>query len=112
MPNCPKFMSEKETNMFDLKCKREGCKYNKNCFCSAKKITIGKSAECKSYEASEDAHKQEKSKIKQRAVRNNTFVDCSASGCIFNADLTCIANGITVATLKNQCPQCCTIKVK
>lgn len=98
--------------MYDLKCNREGCKFNKNCFCSAKQITVGKNAECTSYEASEDYHKKENSKIKQKAIRNNTMVDCKACGCIFNSDLKCIANGICVATLANNCPECCTIKVK
>lgn len=98
--------------MYDLKCKREGCEFNKNCCCSAKEITIGKNAECKSYKASEDYHKKEKSKLKQKALRNNTYVNCNASGCIFNSDLTCIANGISVATLVNNCPECCTIKIK
>jgi len=98
--------------MYDLKCKREGCEFNKNCFCQAKTITVGKNAECNSYSASEDYHKKEKSKIVQKALRNNTNVDCYCCGCIFNNDLKCVANGITVATLSNNCPECCTIKVK
>ncbi len=97
--------------MFDLKCKREGCVFNKNCCCGAKEISIGKNAECKSYEPSEDYHKQEKSKLKQQALRNSTIVNCQACGCIFNSDLKCIANGISVATNCN-CPECQTIKVK
>lgn len=99
--------------MYDLKCKREGCEFNKNCVCSAKEITVNKTAECKSYTPSEDYHKTEKAKLKQRAVRTNTQVDCSATGCIFNNNYLCTANGITVATLNNKnCPECCTIKVK
>ena len=98
--------------MYDLKCKREGCEFNKNCLCQAKKISISKNGECKSYSASEDFHKKEKSKIIQKALRNNTNVECGCCGCIFNSDLTCIANGITVATLSNNCPECCTIKIK
>lgn len=98
--------------MFDLKCKREGCSFNKNCCCSAKEISVSKTAECKSYTPSEDYHKQEHSKLKQKAIRANTTVDCYATGCIFNSDCKCIANGITVATLTHNCPECCTIKVK
>lgn len=98
--------------MYDLKCKREGCKFNKNCVCTAKEISVTKNAECKSYSPSEDYHKKEKSTLKQKAIRAHTKVNCKAVGCIFNCDLNCIANGITVATLTNNKPECCTIKVK
>ena len=98
--------------MYDLKCKRQGCKFNKNCLCQAKEITIGKNAQCTSYEASQDYHKKENSKIIQKAMRNNTNVSCKASGCIFNSDLICTANGITVCTIANNKPECCTIKIK
>lgn len=99
--------------MYDLKCKREGCIYNKNCVCAAREISVDKAAECKSYTPSEDYYKKEKSKIKQRAVRYTTKVDCMVTGCIFNNNCMCQANGITVATLKNtNCPECCTVKVK
>ena len=98
--------------MYDLKCKREGCLFNKNCRCSAKHITISSAAECKSYVASENYEKHEKSKIKQKAVRINTIADCNATGCIFNNCGVCRANGITVATLDKNLPECLTIKQK
>lgn len=99
--------------MYDLKCKREGCTYNKNCCCTAKEITIDKVAECKSYDPSPDYHKKEKSKLSQRAVKSNTCVNCKAVACVFNNECKCIANGITVATIyNNNCPECCTIKEK
>jgi hypothetical protein len=66
-------------------------------------------AECKSYTPSEDASKQEKSKLSQKAMRTNTIVDCAVRGCIFNSEGACIANGITVATLSTA-PECCTTK--
>ncbi len=98
--------------MYDLKCRREGCQFNQNCCCTAKKITVGKTANCQSYVPSEDYHKKEKSKLKQRALRCTTMVDCKATGCIFNTAGKCIANGITVETLDNNEPECCTIKLK
>lgn len=97
--------------MYDLKCKREGCEFNKNCRCSAKHITISSAAECTSYSPSENYHKQEKSKIPQKAVRVNTIADCNANGCLFNQGGVCIANGITVATVDSK-PECLTIKPK
>ncbi len=99
--------------MFDLKCKREGCTYNKNCRCSAKHITIEKVANCQSYTPSEDYKKTEKSTITQKALRTNTIVDCKVAGCLFNHGGSCIANGITVATKTNTNePECLTIKQK
>ena len=99
--------------MYELKCKREGCNFNKNCRCSAKKITIKKSAICESYTPSESYNKEEKSKISQKAVRTNTLVNCHATGCLFNTDGICTANGITVATnTPSNMPECFTIKAK
>ena len=98
--------------MYELKCKREGCTFNRNCCCTAGHITVGKAADCTSYTPSEDYDKKEKSKLKQKALRQNTMVDCKATGCIFNSDCKCIANGITVETLDANKPECCTIKLK
>ena len=36
--------------MFDLKCKRQGCKFNKSCNCTAHGINVGRETECKTYE--------------------------------------------------------------
>ncbi|MBQ8468567.1 MAG: DUF1540 domain-containing protein [Clostridia bacterium] len=99
--------------MYDLRCKREGCDFNKNCLCTAKHITIGRQAECTSYSPSENYLKTEKSTIKQKAVRTKTIADCKVSGCLFNQEGVCKANGITIATLdqKNE-PECLTVKPK
>ena len=39
--------------MYDLKCKRKGCKYNKNCNCTAKNVEVKKDTSCKTYDPTE-----------------------------------------------------------
>ena len=89
--------------MFDLKCKRQDCVYNKNCNCDAKNVDVARSTECKTYEPSKTKKKQ-KDEIKQTPTRKNTAVDCEAK-CIFNDKCICKANGITVMT-NDQKPEC------
>ena len=40
--------------MFDLKCKKTDCEFNKNWNCSAKTVDIKKSTECKTYKKSDE----------------------------------------------------------
>ena len=96
--------------MYDLKCKRQGCTYNKNCNCTAKQIEVTKNTECKTYQPSETMKHQEE-KIGQPPIRKDIKVGCHAE-CLFNKEEKCIANGITVQTcnsaLGEPCPICCT----
>lgn len=95
--------------MFDLKCKRQGCEYNKNCNCTAKHVEVSHSTICKTYEPSEKIAEQEE-RIGQPPIRKDIKVDCSAE-CIFNTQGHCLANGITVQTCNNQSsPICCTFQ--
>ena len=97
--------------MFDLKCKRQDCEYNKNCNCTKKNVEIKKDTSCSSYVRSENSE-TEVEKIGQPAVRKNISVECSAK-CLFSKDSSCEANGITVQTLDNRhCPNCCTYMPK
>ena len=95
--------------MFDLKCKRQGCKFNESCNCTAKNINIGKQTECQTYEGT-IKKKKEKDEIKQTAARKNINVDCKAN-CLFNENNHCIANGISVMTNDNT-PECSTFMPK
>lgn len=96
--------------MFDIKCKRQGCVYNKNCNCTSKDIEVNKKAECKTYKPSNEAEVGEVEKIDQPAIRKDISVSCKAD-CLFNNEDICIANGITVQTCSNaSCPNCCTFK--
>lgn len=98
--------------MYDLKCKRQGCEYNKNCNCTAKNVEVKKDTSCKTYKPSNE-HLNEEEKIGQPPIRKNIKVDCQAK-CIFNEDGNCSANGITVQTCTTETeaksPNCCTFQ--
>lgn len=100
--------------MFDLKCKRVGCKFNKNCNCTASNVEVKKDTVCKTYEPSNKTNKKNNEKVGQPPVRKDIDVACKAE-CIFNTNCICTANGITVQTCSYQseagtssCPVCCT----
>ena len=94
--------------MFDIKCKRQGCVYNKNCNCTSKNVEVDKKAECKTYEPGDKPNINMVEKVGQPPIRKDIFVACKAT-CLFNENNQCIANGITVQTCDNQsCPNCCT----
>ena len=98
--------------MYDLKCKRKGCTYNKNCNCTAKIVEVEKNTGCKTYKPSGDIDENQISKVSQPPIRKNIQVDCKAD-CLFNNDNECIANGITVQTCDDiSCPNCCTYQPK
>lgn len=98
--------------MFDVKCKRKGCEFNKNCNCTAKDIEVTKDTACKTYKPSNEAEVGEVEKIGQPPIRKDTKVECKAS-CLFNNENICTANGITVQTCDNvACPNCCTYEPK
>ena len=61
--------------MFDLKCKRTGCVYNKSSNCTAKNVEVDKETECKTYEPSNEVEIGEVSEIKQVPIRKNIKVD-------------------------------------
>lgn len=94
--------------MFDLKCKRMDCKYNKNCNCEAKKIDVASSTKCETYV--DTGYKAKTDKIQQVPTRKNTAVECKAN-CIFNDNCVCKANSISVMTNDFQ-PECCTFMPK
>lgn len=94
--------------MFDLKCKRQDCTYNKNCNCTATDVNVSNLTECKTYKPGEN--KKEKDKIPQPPARKNINVDCKAK-CLFNKECLCIANGISVLT-HHDCPECATFMPK
>lgn len=98
--------------MFDIKCKRQGCEFNKNCNCTAKDIIVTKDTECKTYRPSNEAEVGGIEKVGQPPIRKDTKVECKAN-CLFNQNQICSANGITVQTCDNTvCPNCCTYEPK
>lgn len=97
--------------MFDLKCKRQACEYNKNCNCTAKKIEVKKDTSCETYEPS-DKDTTEDERINQPPLRKNIEVDCNAK-CLFNEDGVCQANGITVQpNPQHSAPNCVSFQPK
>lgn len=97
--------------MYDLKCKRQNCEYNKNCNCTAKKIEVKKDTSCETYEPTEKKNIEEE-KINQPPLRKDIKVDCDAK-CLFNEDGICQANGITVQpNLNNATPNCVSFQPK
>lgn len=98
--------------MFDVKCKREKCQFNKNLNCTAKEIKVLKDTECETFEPSNEAEVGEVEKVGQPPIRKDTSVVCDAN-CLFNQKHICQANGITVQTCKDKsCPNCCTFIAK
>ncbi len=98
--------------MFDVKCKRSNCRFNKNLNCYAKEIKVKSDTECKTFEPSNEAEVGEIEKVGQPPIRKDIEVACDAK-CLFNTAHTCSANGITVQTEKSSsCPNCCTFLPK
>ena len=95
--------------MFDLKCKRQGCKYNEDCNCTANRIHVDNDTRCNTYEDC-GKPKKEHDKISQTPTRKNINVACQAN-CLFNDHNVCKANGISVMT-NDQAPECCTFMPK
>ena len=80
--------------MYDIKCKRQSCEYNKNCNCTSKVINVKKDTTCDTYSPVEKTTIEEE-KIGQPAIRKDIEVECNAK-CLFSEDGICHANGITV----------------
>ena len=96
--------------MFDIKCKKIDCEFNKDCNCDAKNLEVSKSTECKTFKPNTPGEISHESKIGQPAFRKNIIVECKAN-CLFNKQSQCIANGICVQTCKNKdYPNCLTFK--
>ena len=98
--------------MYDLKCKRKKCVYNKNSNCTAKDVKVADDTACKTYAPSNEAEVGEIEKIGQPPIRKDICVSCKAE-CLFNESGNCIANGITVQTCDDiSQPNCCTFEPK
>ena len=98
----------------DLKCRKARCKYNNHYACMARKICIGKEMTCQTHE--DEPQKEvpdtsrcmfeEAPKYAPQREKRKMQISCMAK-CLFNQEGICIANGITVNSLKN-CPYCIT----
>lgn len=100
----------------DLRCRKTGCKYNKDLTCCANKINISQKLVCLEYQNEKGKGIKDFSKliftenppkvadykhIKDMCLR------CEAK-CLFNKNNRCLSNGITInAALSNE-PKCMT----
>jgi len=85
--------------MKDLKCGLSECIYNRNFCCNAKKIQVGETTDCESFEPSSERRSALFELGEDFATRDytvDTFVECAAD-CLFNKGNVCSANGITVS---------------
>lgn len=98
--------------MIDLKCKLTNCQFNKNCNCTAKEISVDKSAQCKSFSPTKSKQDQP-DELSMPLFHSNTCVNCKAN-CLFAKNKQCIANGITVCdeTGQKQAADCSTYMPK
>ena len=92
----------------DLKCKKLDCEYNKKYSCKKKHIMVSTKDECHSYAPAKKERKgqQQDSSLTMfeaapsfEPFRHSKTVDiiCHDSGCLFNCDKCCKANGITIS---------------
>lgn len=99
----------------DLKCRKTQCKYNNYFTCKAKNITVNLGTKCETFE--NDPQKETKDtsrcmfeetpKYAPHREKKSLKVGCSATGCLFNENGNCIANGLTINAI-NETPLCVT----
>ena len=90
----------------DIRCNKTDCKHNNKYACMAKEIHVSKNTDCRTY--SKDLEKTKKNlqdvsrdmfeiapEIGDFSHRDKLCVDCNAK-CLFNKNLKCNANGITI----------------
>ena len=100
----------------DLRCRKTGCKYNKDLTCLANQIKISKKLECLKYEYvkgkeikdfSKKIFSEKPPKIADYRHIKNICLICDAK-CIFNKDNHCLSNGITINAAVSPEPKCMT----
>ena len=100
----------------DLRCRKTGCKYNKELTCTAPSIRISKKLDCMEYENERNKEIKDFSKLifsdtppKIADYRHlkNMCLHCEAN-CLFNNAGLCISNGITINAATSNTPKCIT----
>lgn len=100
----------------DLRCRKTGCKYNKDLTCCANKINISQKLVCLEYQNEKGKGIKDFSKLiftenppKVADYKHikDMCLSCEAK-CLFNKNNRCLSNGITInAALSNE-PKCMT----
>ena len=92
----------------DLKCRKTTCKYNNYYTCIAKSIAIANELECRSFvlEPSKQVKDASRCLFEEAPTyapyreKKGTRVACAAK-CLFNEQGVCVANGLTVNSVKD-----------
>ena len=98
----------------DLKCRKLNCKYNNHYTCTAKNISISRVLFCESF-AQDPTKKirdisrcmfEEAPTYAPHREKKGLRIACKAD-CLFNEQGVCVANGLTINSVKEQ-PLCIT----
>ncbi|MBR4270700.1 MAG: DUF1540 domain-containing protein [Clostridia bacterium] len=99
----------------DIKCRKTSCTHNDHYSCAARDVVIGENAECDSFESditkmgtdySKNMFEAETEFYANSRHIKSVNLDCCKTDCLFNHNLECRANGITVLDDKSDQPQC------
>ena len=100
----------------DLRCRKTGCKYNKDLTCMSEKVNISNKLVCTDYENEKGKEIKDFSslifsetppKIADYRHLKDMNLSCQAN-CLFNKNGHCISNGITVNAALSKEPKCMT----
>ncbi len=105
----------------DIKCRKTSCMHNDHYSCVKHDVVIGENAECDSFDS--DINKMGTDYSKNMFEAETEFyansrhikevnLDCCKTDCLFNKNLECSANGITVLDDPTQSTQCGTFVAK
>lgn len=107
---------KKGERTMDLRCRKTGCKYNKNLTCTACHVNIANNLFCQTYKDEKGKEIKDFSvtiftdtppKIADYRHIKDACLHCKAK-CLFNKDGYCLANGITVNAGISKEPKCIT----
>lgn len=100
----------------DLRCRKTGCKYNKDLTCLANKVDISIRQSCLSFEEEKGKEIEDFSKrifsdnppkVADYRHLKDVCLKCDAK-CLFNRKDHCISNGITINAATSKEPKCIT----
>lgn len=100
----------------DLRCRKTGCKFNKDLTCLAESVKIGGRGDCKTFEEKKGKEikdfsslifSQNPPKVADYRHLKDMALVCEMK-CLFNKNGHCIANGITINSAVLPQPKCIT----
>jgi len=100
----------------DLRCRKTGCKFNKDLTCTANGVDIGLKQTCMTFQSEKGKEIEDFSskifsdnppKVADYRHLKNIGLKCNAK-CLFNRNGHCISNGITINAATTVEPKCIT----